>query len=75
MYQVEIFTVLDFTYREDRELNQQRAPATKKISMLSIVMTQLRKADLQVSRSHKILKYRCRYVFLKGDFILCEIIC
>ena len=35
--------------REDRELNQQRAPATKKISMLSVVMTQLRKADLQMA--------------------------
>ncbi len=35
--------------REDRELNQQRLPATKKISMLSVVMTQLRKADLQMA--------------------------
>lgn len=35
--------------REDRELNQQRAPATKKISMLPMVMTQLNKADLQMA--------------------------
>jgi transcription factor SPN1 len=35
--------------REDRELNQQRMPATKKISMLSVVMTQLKKADLQMA--------------------------
>ena len=35
--------------REDRELNQARQPATKKISMLPIVMTQLNKADLQMA--------------------------
>ena len=35
--------------REDRELNLQRQPATKKISMLNVVMTQLRKADLQMA--------------------------
>lgn len=35
--------------REDRELNQARQPATKKISMLNVVMTQLRKSDLQMA--------------------------
>ena len=35
--------------REDRELNQSRMPATKKISMLGVVMTQLNKADLQMA--------------------------
>lgn len=35
--------------REDRELNQRRQPATKKTSMLSVVMTQLNKADLQMA--------------------------
>jgi len=35
--------------REDREKNQDRQPATKKISMLPIVMTQLRKSDLQAA--------------------------
>ena len=35
--------------REDRELNQAHLPATKKISMLPIVMTQLNKADLQMA--------------------------
>ena len=35
--------------REDRELNQRRLPATKKISMHSVVMTQLNKADLQMA--------------------------
>ena len=35
--------------REDRELNQKRLPATKKISMLNVVMTQLNKSDLQMA--------------------------
>jgi len=35
--------------REDRERNADRQPATKKISMLPVVMTQLRKADLQAA--------------------------
>jgi len=35
--------------REDREKNAERQPATKKISMLPVVMTQLRKADLQAA--------------------------
>ena len=45
---------VNMSFREDRELNTQRAPATKKISMLSIVMTQLRKADLQASVTQSI---------------------
>merc|ERR1719278_1364316 len=35
--------------REDRDKNAQKIPATKKISMLPIVMQQLRKADLQAA--------------------------
>lgn len=35
--------------REDREKNADRQPAIKKISMLPVVMTQLRKADLQAA--------------------------
>ena len=35
--------------REDRDLNSKRMPATKKISMLPIVMSQLNKADLQMA--------------------------
>lgn len=35
--------------REDRELNQARQPATKKLSMLPTVMSQLNKADLQMA--------------------------
>lgn len=35
--------------REDRDLNSKRLPATKKISMLPIVMSQLNKADLQMA--------------------------
>merc|ERR1712223_379324 len=35
--------------REDREKNAERQPATKKISMLPICMTQLRKSDLQAA--------------------------
>lgn len=35
--------------REDREKNAERQPAIKKISMLPVVMTQLRKADLQAA--------------------------
>merc|ERR1711974_54701 len=35
--------------REDREKNAERQPATKKISMLPVVMTQLRKSDLQAA--------------------------
>jgi len=35
--------------REDREKNADRQPATKKISMLPVVMTQLRKSDLQAA--------------------------
>ena len=35
--------------RKDWVLHDRGAPATKKISMLSIVMTQLRKADLQMA--------------------------
>lgn len=35
--------------REDRDLNGSRQPATKKISMLPVVMTQLKKADLQMA--------------------------
>ena len=40
--------------REDWRLVADGAPATKKISMLSIVMTQLRKADLQASVTQSI---------------------
>ncbi len=35
--------------REDRERNADRQPATKKISMLPVCMTQLRKSDLQAA--------------------------
>merc|ERR1719219_814958 len=35
--------------REDRELNEARAPAVKKIAMLPNVTTQLKKADLQMA--------------------------
>merc|ERR1712165_678540 len=35
--------------REDRDLNTVRQPATKKTSMLGMVMTQLRKSDLQAA--------------------------
>ena len=35
--------------REDRDLNSKRLPATKKISMLPAVMSQLNKADLQMA--------------------------
>eukprot|EP00096_Caligus_rogercresseyi_P011193 TRINITY_DN4330_c0_g1_i1.p1 TRINITY_DN4330_c0_g1~~TRINITY_DN4330_c0_g1_i1.p1 ORF type:complete len:529 (-),score=135.25 TRINITY_DN4330_c0_g1_i1:644-2230(-) len=35
--------------RDDRDLNNQRAPATKKTAMLPLVMTQLNKADLQMA--------------------------
>lgn len=35
--------------REDRDLNEAKAPAIKKIGMLTLVMTQLRKADLQMA--------------------------
>ena len=35
--------------REDRDLNGVRQPATKKISMLPVVMAQLKKADLQMA--------------------------
>ena len=35
--------------REDRDLNAARQPATKKISMLTMVMAQLNKADLQMA--------------------------
>jgi len=35
--------------REDRDLNFKKQPATKKISMLPIVMSQLNKADLQMA--------------------------
>ena len=35
--------------REDRDLNEARQPAIKKIAMLPNVMTQLRKADLQMA--------------------------
>ena len=35
--------------REDRDLNFKKLPATKKISMLPIVMSQLNKADLQMA--------------------------
>ncbi|CAB4066228.1 SPN1 [Lepeophtheirus salmonis] len=35
--------------RDDRELNIQRLPATKKTAMLPLVMTQLNKADLQMA--------------------------
>ena len=35
--------------REDRDLNEAKAPAIKKIAMLPLVMTQLRKADLQMA--------------------------
>jgi len=35
--------------REDRELNEARAPAVKKIAMLPNVMAQLKKADLQMA--------------------------
>ena len=35
--------------REDRDLNAARQPATKKISMLAMVMAQLNKADLQMA--------------------------
>ena len=35
--------------REDRDLNEAKAPAIKKIGMLTMVMTQLRKADLQMA--------------------------
>lgn len=47
--------------REDRELNQQRMPATKKTSMLTVVMTQLRKADLQVRIA---IKLHCQHTVL-----------
>ena len=35
--------------REDRDLNEAKSPAIKKIAMLPLVMTQLRKADLQMA--------------------------
>lgn len=35
--------------QEDRELNVQQRPATKKISMLKMVMSQLIKKDLQLA--------------------------
>jgi len=35
--------------REDRDLNEARQPAIRKIAMLPTVMTQLRKADLQMA--------------------------
>ena len=35
--------------REDRDLNEAKVPAIKKIGMLPLVMTQLRKADLQMA--------------------------
>lgn len=35
--------------REDRDLNEARQPAIRKIAMLPAVMTQLRKADLQMA--------------------------
>ena len=35
--------------REDRDLNEAEQPATKKIAMMPMVMTQMRKADLQMA--------------------------
>merc|ERR1712126_411682 len=35
--------------REDRDLNEEKKPAVKKITMLPLVMTQLKKADLQMA--------------------------
>jgi len=35
--------------REDRDLNEAKSPAIKKITMLPLVMTQLKKADLQMA--------------------------
>ena len=35
--------------REDRDLNEAQQPATRKIAMMPMVMTQLRKADLQMA--------------------------
>ena len=35
--------------REDRDLNEAQQPATRKIAMLPMVMTQLKKADLQMA--------------------------
>ena len=40
---------LSIFFREDRDLNFKKLPATKKISMLPIVMSQLNKADLQMA--------------------------
>lgn len=36
-------------FQEDRDYNRNRRPATKKISLLPTVITQLRKRDLQMA--------------------------